>query len=354
MTTASAGLLLQLSVVATLFLALELLLHPFGKGEARVPLLGVVDPGVARKQKTLRAFNVAAAITGSVLVLLGRTSPVFSVLLALLPLLTALAVAALRPLPNAGASARFSVPLDRPPGLLSLMSWPLQFASLTLVLAAIAGFAALLPTLPDQVPLHVGASGVDRWGAPQQLWALAGVFLLGLALPWIAGALVSAERWALPVDAPARGALLQFKRRSLIVRLIEAIALVINVLSAALLFGFVAIARAPNASGLLVIVAVLSGPTILIFVACFVGPLSAVERELRELGKTEALGTRSDGWRWGGLIYFAPEDPALIVPKRVGVGQTLNFGQGRAWLVGSGLVLLLLALALLPYACASR
>jgi uncharacterized membrane protein len=52
-------------------------------------------------------------------------------------------------------------------------------------------------------------------------------------------------------------------------------------------------------------------------------------------------GTRADGWKWGGLIYYAPDDPAWIVPKLLGIGQTLNLARPAAW------VLLLLVLAVL-------
>ena len=45
------------------------------------------------------------------------------------------------------------------------------------------------------------------------------------------------------------------------------------------------------------------------------------------------LGTRKAGWKLGGLVYFAPDDPAVFVPKRVGIGQTVNMARGAAWAV---------------------
>jgi len=38
---------------------------------------------------------------------------------------------------------------------------------------------------------------------------------------------------------------------------------------------------------------------------------------------------RSSGWRAGGLFYVAPDDPALWVPKAVGLGYTVNLGHRR-------------------------
>jgi uncharacterized membrane protein len=43
-------------------------------------------------------------------------------------------------------------------------------------------------------------------------------------------------------------------------------------------------------------------------------------------------------WK-GGLFYYNPNDPAIFVEQRVGIGYTLNFGHRWAWLV---MVLMLL------------
>jgi uncharacterized membrane protein len=46
------------------------------------------------------------------------------------------------------------------------------------------------------------------------------------------------------------------------------------------------------------------------------------------------------GWKLGGLVYADPDDPEVFVPKRTGVGMTINLGRPVGWLV--------LALILLP------
>jgi uncharacterized membrane protein len=38
-------------------------------------------------------------------------------------------------------------------------------------------------------------------------------------------------------------------------------------------------------------------------------------------------------YRLGGRIYINPQDPALWVDKRFGIGWTLNFGNRWSWLV---------------------
>jgi len=49
-----------------------------------------------------------------------------------------------------------------------------------------------------------------------------------------------------------------------------------------------------------------------------------------------------DAWT-AGVFYSNPDDPALFVPKRFGVGYTLNFGNRWAWLA-LAVILLLIAL----------
>ena len=62
---------------------------------------------------------------------------------------------------------------------------------------------------------------------------------------------------------------------------------------------------------------------------------------MREGGRSPPI-TRQDsplaadhhdlGWRLRGLVYVSASDPAVFVPKRGGIGQTLNLGRPAAWL----------------------
>jgi uncharacterized membrane protein len=53
-------------------------------------------------------------------------------------------------------------------------------------------------------------------------------------------------------------------------------------------------------------------------------------------------------WKWG-LIYDNPDDPAVIVEKRFGIGYTVNFGRAWSWvLMAARLAVLLLLTQLRP------
>ena len=58
-----------------------------------------------------------------------------------------------------------------------------------------------------------------------------------------------------------------------------------------------------------------------------------------------------DGWR--GVFYSNPDDPALLVPKRYGIGYTLNFGNRWSWVV-LAFVLLLVAVPVILSAVMMR
>jgi uncharacterized membrane protein len=63
--------------------------------------------------------------------------------------------------------------------------------------------------------------------------------------------------------------------------------------------------------------------------------LAALSRRAPDEG-----GAAAGGWRAGGLVYRDAGDPDLWIPKRIGIGWTLNFGHPAAWWV---LALLILA-----------
>jgi uncharacterized membrane protein len=61
--------------------------------------------------------------------------------------------------------------------------------------------------------------------------------------------------------------------------------------------------------------------------------------KLAEEPTPENDATPDGCWKLG-QFYFNPADPAMMVPKRAGLGYSLNFARGRSWAY-LGLVLLL-------------
>src|SRR5690349_4910313 len=63
--------------------------------------------------------------------------------------------------------------------------------------------------------------------------------------------------------------------------------------------------------------------------------------------RTDAIFRDDDRYWSGGIFYNNPDDPALFVPKRFGLGWTMNFGHPQARLVLIGMLLLPLVVAIL-------
>src|SRR5437588_2693953 len=58
--------------------------------------------------------------------------------------------------------------------------------------------------------------------------------------------------------------------------------------------------------------------------------------------RTDDVFRDDDRYWYAGFFYNNPDDPALFVPKRFGLGWTMNFGHAQAKLVLIGMLLLVL------------
>ncbi|HKV05468.1 MAG TPA: DUF5808 domain-containing protein [Candidatus Acidoferrales bacterium] len=71
-----------------------------------------------------------------------------------------------------------------------------------------------------------------------------------------------------------------------------------------------------------------------------------LRRAPASLEETAGDGMPDACWKLG-LFYYNPDDSALFVEKRVGIGYTVNFGHASAWIITALILLLPLSLAAL-------
>lgn len=179
-----------------------------------------------------------------------------------------------------------------------------------------------MPQLPDRIPSHWNASGaVNGWMDKRAFLAFAAWPGIGL---WVSLFLIGAA-----MRLGGSGPRTQLGARALLP------------LRGLLPFAFILMA-----GGFAPMAAFRDGEPIafgvgLIF-ACLILGLIPVIRLARLAPPIEGA-TQAD-YRWGGLIYWNAADARLLVPKRLGIGWTLNFGRPAAWL--------LMALVLAPVAVA--
>jgi len=165
--------------------------------------------------------------------------------------------------------------------------------------------------LPMRFPVHWGADGQpNRWASREPLTVFAplligaGMNLLMLALAWL-------------FSQFARNTVM----RRITVRLLE-------VLLYPLTFTFIVVALLPL--GLVVPVWVIPG----FMLACVAGLIYWSYRQIAAPAIADAVPEpQSDAYWKAGMFYYNPNDPAIFVAKRVGVGYTMNFASKWAWVV---------------------
>ena len=215
---------------------------------------------------------------------------------------------------------------DRLPG-----GWLTAFGPPAMVIFATAWLALHYDSLPERYPVHWGISGQpDRWvekgwhavTAPSAMGLAVILLVLGVTLMILRGAKRGSGGETNEFGARHRKANLQ---------LLAALLWVMGPLFAAVTL-LPVLAGEGNRAMLLLAFA----PLLVILVMGF----RLYRISIDPTGGSD--GTPDDCWKLG-VIYYNPNDPALMVEKRSGPGFTLNFGNRVSWALAAGLLVLILA-----------
>ncbi len=211
-------------------------------------------------------------------------------------------------------------------------------AAIVVLMAAIVIGAAIYDSLPDPIAVHWNADGVADRFAAKTIWSVFGPILLGIGVVALLFLLaVFMPRWpvrGVASDSPEVSARIAVAQVTLMQGLLGQIAFLI-----ALEFACVAVVGwlAP-ASPTVIIVSTLVLPLLLLAVIVLfivryrratVAARAGVPVSAGGAGATDAPRPEApdDDRFWkAGSIYVNRADPALLVPKRFGVGWTVNMG----------------------------
>ena len=207
------------------------------------------------------------------------------------------------------------------------------------------------PKLPATIATHFAFNGTPNGFSAK----MPGAFLLAgmeVALTLLFGALA----WFIPrlrydVD-PADPHASAERQRIFRVRWSRALLLFAALTNLSMLFGSLLIWQVLPSNHPLTLVATLA-PAALILLGAFglsimTGQGGARMRVAGSSAKTGYVHRDDDRFWKGGMIYYNPDDPALLVEKRFGVGWTLNFARPSAWVFIGAVVAVIAASALLP------
>jgi uncharacterized membrane protein len=206
--------------------------------------------------------------------------------------------------------------------------WPALAAIVLAVTTAVD--VALYPGLPDPIAVHFNVAGqADRF-AVKSVWSVFGLLMIGAAVVVLLTVLsIVAARYNARTqsdDTADQAALRTRVQRSMLTSLLSQLSFVI-----ALGISAIELAQrlAPSVTGATAACAI--GLVVLIMVVI----IAAVARGRAQLRPANVRDPRSprpdavdDDQHWkGGLFYVNRDDPALLVPRRFGLGWTLNLGR---------------------------
>ena len=208
-----------------------------------------------------------------------------------------------------------------------------------IIMVSLALIWALYPQMPDQIIQHVDFSGTPTDYMPKSpitaLFPAAVTAFIGAGMAFSHAAIVRSKR---PVDpeSPTASALAYalFARMQSIVLFASGVLLnaVIGISMPLAFAGLIPV----DAAATLVIAAVLVIVAASIWVAVVYGQSGA--RAIKRDVASGEMRMDEDGMWLAGIFYCNPYDPSIFVPKRFGVGWTINIGRPGAWAIMIGLL----------------
>ena len=230
---------------------------------------------------------------------------------------------------------------QRPP-----VVWPaLAFAALGV---ATAIGVAVYPGLPEQVATHFRFDGTPDETAAKSVWSVFGALIVGALTVALLTALsaVAARSSVRPSggDSPEVSAARARRQRSVLAALLSELTVVIALgLSSLQVAQWLLPRPAAAITG-----AALGMIALLVIVLAFNVTRLTAAQLIDAPGNDDAPSaqaraeTPDDDRQWrGGILYVNRSDPAILVPKRFGVGWTINLGSPGGAAIG---ILLLLVL----------
>jgi uncharacterized membrane protein len=203
----------------------------------------------------------------------------------------------------------------------------LLFAGPLLFLAAAAVYAQLFwEDLPQRIAVHWGMHGANRWVDRTPVHVFGFLALLAAVCIVLTVMAYGTLRWSRTISVSgerARGEA-RFRRGSILLQLGVQYLIVIP----AVVLAFWSAAPAPSMLPLAMVVVI--GAALIALIRMGQGGSRMVDRA--EYQPPVGDHTPDAAWKWG-LVYYNPDDPALIVERRIGIGYTLNFANRWSWVL---------------------
>jgi uncharacterized membrane protein len=226
--------------------------------------------------------------------------------------------------------------------------------ALTIVAATAVVGIVRYPHLPNQLPVHLTAAGVaDRYAAKSVWTAFSALAVQLFVTAIMAGLLVLTYRSRPEIDAAdVAGSASRYRRFLFAVsRAMLTCAALVDLSMMLAVFELWQVFHVSSGT----MMALVTAPAILGVIVLVLVIVRTGQAGSRLAGATTAAAptghnlptNRDDDRFWkGGLIYVNQDDPAVVVPRRYGVGWTLNFGNPRSFVVLAVVIVVVVGLVL--------
>jgi uncharacterized membrane protein len=225
------------------------------------------------------------------------------------------------------ASALASRPTPMPGG------WPMQLSPFA-ILAVTAGYLRLhWNDIPSHFPVHWGVSGQANGWSERTPLGVFGPLLFGAV---VMGAVAASSYLALHFGRPSH----ESTTRSLAGDFAREMGVFLLSLEffLAVIFSFVGLLPLMGNRDPGIVPILIATVAMLVALIFAMSRLAKHHAHIHAAGAPLAGGAAVDHWKFG-VFYANRDDSALFVPKRFGIGYTLNFAHVAAWVI-MGLTLL--------------
>jgi uncharacterized membrane protein len=244
--------------------------------------------------------------------------------------------------PTAVREAALQSRSDRLPG-----GWKLQAGPFILLAIAALYLNRHWPQIPARFPVHWGLGGLpDGWTLRTAPGVYGPIVEGAVVCATMAGLTYALLRWSRRVRIAGNGAEAEHRFRRAVALILISTEYLIGVTFAGL--SLLPLMPAPPPTALTVgLPLVFVAAVVVMLVRLGQGGSRSPEAAEEFSGVARPVGDRTADQYWkAGLFYVNPEDPALFIEKRFGIGYTMNFGRPASWIIIAAVALLPLIIGL--------
>jgi len=217
--------------------------------------------------------------------------------------------------------------------------------SIIIILIAIISLYFVYPSLPNSIPMHFNANAVpDSWMAKTPLNASLLIILMAAitVVFYFLDIVILRSRIEIDPSMPEASSYQANAFKNLMAKSLSVMGWFLNITF--LFSNYITWNIFPSNDFIVVITPIIIAVGIIFAVSIYAGAQGS-RLSFPSKGNQDSEVMRDDDRYWiGGAFYFNREDRAIIVPKRFGIGWTLNLGNIAAWFF----FMIIILLALVP------